>query len=229
VIRLIILYLHLVPIGYGFQGMVMLLASALNGVRASSISFLFNGLRLFGFLLPGAWLGASGGENRGYIWGSCWPIWRRAPSHGGMPDTASKRCAIRANPERSLASSYSSRRLLFALKLAFDGGATLLRMIVEGLLKRRLSTLETTHLHPELVAADQLVGQFVAQPGLQQQDPEEVGDKTRMINSRPASASIMPPITSRPGISPCCIFCWALNRVLSPSLRTEKSPEWRSG
>ncbi|MGL5177808.1 MAG: MATE family efflux transporter, partial [Aeromonas veronii] len=68
VIRLIILYLHLVPIGYGFQGMVMLLASALNGVRASSISFLFNGLRLFGFLLPGAWLGAKlGGEQGIYL------------------------------------------------------------------------------------------------------------------------------------------------------------------
>ncbi|PJG59160.1 MATE family efflux transporter [Aeromonas cavernicola] len=68
VIRLITLYLHLVPIGYGFQGMVMLLASALNGVRASSISFLFNGLRLFGFLLPGAWLGARlGGEQGVYL------------------------------------------------------------------------------------------------------------------------------------------------------------------
>ncbi|MGL5975222.1 MAG: MATE family efflux transporter, partial [Aeromonas sobria] len=68
VVRLITLYLHLVPIGYGFQGMVMLLASALNGVRASSISFLFNGLRLFGFLLPGAWLGAKlGGEQGIYL------------------------------------------------------------------------------------------------------------------------------------------------------------------
>lgn len=68
VVRLIVLYLHLVPIGYGFQGMVMLLASALNGVRASSISFLFNGLRLFVFLLPGAWLGAKlGGEQGIYL------------------------------------------------------------------------------------------------------------------------------------------------------------------
>ncbi len=68
VVRLIILYLHLVPIGYGFQGMVMLLASALNGVRASSISFLFNGLRLFVFLLPGTWLGAElGGEQGVYL------------------------------------------------------------------------------------------------------------------------------------------------------------------
>lgn len=68
VARLIVLYLHLVPIGYGFQGMVMLLASALNGVRASKVSFLFNGLRLFVFLLPGAWLGAKlGGEQGIYL------------------------------------------------------------------------------------------------------------------------------------------------------------------
>ncbi|WP_429045367.1 MATE family efflux transporter [Aeromonas hydrophila] len=68
VVRLIVLYLHLVPIGYGFQGMVMLLASALNGVRASSVSFLFNGWRLFVFLLPGAWLGAKlGGEQGIYL------------------------------------------------------------------------------------------------------------------------------------------------------------------
>ena len=68
VVRLIVLYLHLVPIGYGFQGMVMLLASALNGVRASTVSFVFNGMRLFVFLLPGAWLGAKlGGEQGIYL------------------------------------------------------------------------------------------------------------------------------------------------------------------
>ena len=62
VVRLIVLYLHLVPIGYGFQGMVMLLASALNGVRASAVSLLINGIRLFVFLLPGSWLGAKLGR-----------------------------------------------------------------------------------------------------------------------------------------------------------------------
>ncbi len=58
VIEAITLYLSLVPLGYGCQALVMLLASALNGVRASAISLLFNGLRLFGFLLPAAWIGA---------------------------------------------------------------------------------------------------------------------------------------------------------------------------
>jgi Na+-driven multidrug efflux pump len=68
VVRLVVLYLQLVPIGYGFQGMVMLLAAALNGVRASRISLLFNGVRLFVFLLPAAWLGGKlGGEQGIYL------------------------------------------------------------------------------------------------------------------------------------------------------------------
>ncbi|QCG49590.1 MATE family efflux transporter [Aeromonas schubertii] len=54
-------YLHLIPLGYGCQALVMLLASALNGVRASTIALLFNGLRLFGLLLPLAWLGSRQG------------------------------------------------------------------------------------------------------------------------------------------------------------------------
>ncbi|WP_269765805.1 MATE family efflux transporter [Oceanisphaera avium] len=50
-------YLRLVPLGYGLQGCFMLLASALNGLRVSSISFALNSVRLFGLLLPLAWLG----------------------------------------------------------------------------------------------------------------------------------------------------------------------------
>ena len=50
-------YLRLVPLGYGLQGCFMLLAAALNGLRVSSISLLFSGIRLFGLLLPLAWLG----------------------------------------------------------------------------------------------------------------------------------------------------------------------------
>ncbi|GGB52474.1 MATE family efflux transporter [Oceanisphaera marina] len=51
-------YLRLVPLGYGLQGCSMLLASALNGLRVSSISLLLNSIRLFGLLLPLAWLGS---------------------------------------------------------------------------------------------------------------------------------------------------------------------------
>lgn len=50
-------YLHLLPFGYGAQALVMLLASALNGMRAPLISLLFGGIRLFVLLLPLAWLG----------------------------------------------------------------------------------------------------------------------------------------------------------------------------
>ena len=69
VVRLIVLYLHLVPIGYGFQGaMVMLLASALNGVRASAVSLLINGIRLFVFCCRGpGWGGKTGGEQGIYL------------------------------------------------------------------------------------------------------------------------------------------------------------------
>lgn len=69
VLHLISSYLYLVPLGYGFQGMMMLLASALNGVRASSISLRFNAVRLFGLLLPAAWLGAKWGQEQGIFLG----------------------------------------------------------------------------------------------------------------------------------------------------------------
>lgn len=50
-------YLRWVPLGYGLQGCFMLLASALNGLRVSKISLGLNSIRLFGLLLPLAWLG----------------------------------------------------------------------------------------------------------------------------------------------------------------------------
>lgn len=53
----LVFYLRLVPLSYGLQGCFMLLASALNGLRVSSISLLFNSIRLFGILLPLVWLG----------------------------------------------------------------------------------------------------------------------------------------------------------------------------
>src|SRR5699024_1998161 len=46
----LVFYLRLVPLSYGLQGCFMLLASALNGLRVSSISLLFNSIRLFGIL-----------------------------------------------------------------------------------------------------------------------------------------------------------------------------------
>ncbi len=62
-------YLRLVPASYGLQGCFMLLGAALNGLRVSVISLLLNGFRLFGLLLPLAWLGADLAGARGIFTG----------------------------------------------------------------------------------------------------------------------------------------------------------------
>ncbi|MGR7922346.1 MATE family efflux transporter [Zobellella denitrificans] len=83
-------YLRLVPLGYGLQGCFMLLASALNGLRVSGISLLLNGIRLFGLLLPLAWLGAGWAGEAGLFAGillanilagllACLFAWQRFP------------------------------------------------------------------------------------------------------------------------------------------------------
>ncbi|MGL5949178.1 MAG: MATE family efflux transporter [Aeromonas sp.] len=65
VIALCTFYLQWVPLSYAGQGMVMLLAAALNGVRASKVALMLNGVRLFGLLLPAAWLGGYLGQAHG--------------------------------------------------------------------------------------------------------------------------------------------------------------------
>nr|WP_083829498.1 MATE family efflux transporter [Oceanimonas sp. GK1] len=83
-------YLRLVPVSYGLQGCFMLLGAALNGLRVSVISLLLNGLRLFGLLLPLAWLGAALAGAEGIFTGillanllagllACVFAWRRFP------------------------------------------------------------------------------------------------------------------------------------------------------
>jgi putative MATE family efflux protein len=51
-------YLIVVPISYGLQAVCMLLISALNAMHKSMHALIWNLLRLFGFLLPAAWLGS---------------------------------------------------------------------------------------------------------------------------------------------------------------------------
>ncbi|MGX9418004.1 MATE family efflux transporter [Vibrio sp. RC27] len=51
-------YLLIVPISYGFQGIVMMLVSALNAMRQPVKAFGWNFIRLFFFTLPGAWIGS---------------------------------------------------------------------------------------------------------------------------------------------------------------------------
>ncbi|RQW61315.1 MATE family efflux transporter [Vibrio viridaestus] len=52
-------YLIIVPISYGFQGIIMMLVSAMNAFHKPLQAFLWNFMRLFAFVLPGAWIGSS--------------------------------------------------------------------------------------------------------------------------------------------------------------------------
>ncbi|MGL4381091.1 MAG: MATE family efflux transporter [Vibrio sp.] len=51
-------YLLVVPISYGFQGVVMMLISALNALHQPLQAFQWSFMRLFVFTLPAAWLGS---------------------------------------------------------------------------------------------------------------------------------------------------------------------------
>lgn len=57
--ELIWLYLVIVPCSYGFQGVIMLLVSALNAMRQPIQAFQWSFYRLFLFTLPAAWLGST--------------------------------------------------------------------------------------------------------------------------------------------------------------------------
>ncbi|OBT16415.1 MATE family efflux transporter [Vibrio sp. UCD-FRSSP16_10] len=56
--HLLWLYLVCVPVGYGFQGIIMLLVSSLNAMHKPISAFTWSCLRLFVFTLPCAWLGS---------------------------------------------------------------------------------------------------------------------------------------------------------------------------
>lgn len=51
-------YLLIVPLSYGFQGIVMMLVSGLNSMHQPLKAFGWNFMRLFMFTLPGAWIGS---------------------------------------------------------------------------------------------------------------------------------------------------------------------------
>ncbi|MBF9001823.1 MATE family efflux transporter [Vibrio nitrifigilis] len=51
-------YLLIVPLSYGFQGVVMMLISALNALHQPNKAFVWSFLRLFVFTLPFAWFGS---------------------------------------------------------------------------------------------------------------------------------------------------------------------------
>ncbi|SJN57439.1 Multidrug export protein MepA [Vibrio ruber DSM 16370] len=51
-------YLLIVPLSYGFQGIVMMIVSALNALHQPLKAFSWNFMRLFIFILPSAWIGS---------------------------------------------------------------------------------------------------------------------------------------------------------------------------
>jgi Na+-driven multidrug efflux pump len=55
---LIWLYLVIVPVSYGFQGIIMLLVSSFNAMHRPLQAFGWSFLRLFVFTLPAAWIGS---------------------------------------------------------------------------------------------------------------------------------------------------------------------------
>ncbi|MFZ6043938.1 MATE family efflux transporter, partial [Vibrio natriegens] len=58
-----------VPASYGLQTVCMLLISGLNAMHQSFKALLWNLLRLFGLLLPAAWLGSLLGGTEGLFAG----------------------------------------------------------------------------------------------------------------------------------------------------------------
>ncbi|WED21638.1 MATE family efflux transporter [Vibrio sp. JC009] len=66
---LIWLYLVIVPVSYGFQGIIMLLISALNAMHKSLNAFYWSVLRLFVFTIPAAWIGSELYEVQGLFVG----------------------------------------------------------------------------------------------------------------------------------------------------------------
>jgi putative MATE family efflux protein len=51
-------YLLVVPLSYGFQGVVMMIVSALNALHQPIRAFSWSFMRLFIFILPSAWIGS---------------------------------------------------------------------------------------------------------------------------------------------------------------------------
>ncbi len=90
VIALVALFLLILPASYGFQGMMILIAAALNALRHPMEALLLNLLRFFVLYLPGAWLGNQlYGLTGLFIGASCGAIlagclaWLRMQHHSG--------------------------------------------------------------------------------------------------------------------------------------------------
>ena len=69
VIQLSTLYLQILPLSYALQGVALVITMLLNTLHRPMTSLAINGIRLFVFLLPGAWLGGQINGAIGLFWG----------------------------------------------------------------------------------------------------------------------------------------------------------------
>jgi Na+-driven multidrug efflux pump len=88
-------YLLVVPISYGFQGIIMMLVSGLNAMHQPMKAFSWSAMRLFVFTLPfaalgsywhsieGLFIGIAVGNVVGGIWGYFYAL--RLRRHQGLP------------------------------------------------------------------------------------------------------------------------------------------------
>jgi hypothetical protein len=91
-------------------------------------------------------------------------------------------------------------------------------------LERLLASLEAPHLHPELIAANQLVGQHVAQPGLQQQDADNIAHKSRDNQQQARQRQHHATHHLAAGHLPQLHLLLGSEQSLDPSLRTSDDP-----
>lgn len=71
VVRIITLYLWIVPAGYGMQGICWLASASLNGINKPLISISLHVIRVFVLLIPLAWIGSQFFEMKGLLAGIC--------------------------------------------------------------------------------------------------------------------------------------------------------------
>lgn len=96
--KAIVLYLWLVPIGYGFQGIVMLICSTLNAMHRPVYGTLISSLRLFALTVPLALIGGWLWDTPAFTAASRWPtFW---PASSPWPGSANSSVSCRSPCDR---------------------------------------------------------------------------------------------------------------------------------
>ena len=164
-------YLHLNPIGYGFQGMGMFAGIGPSTASGHRRSLLINGYQICLSSCCRGLAGAKLGENRDYL-----GMLLANLAAGLLAWGYARHRFQRLVPSGEILTAARGSRLLFAFELPFDGVATprlgIVGPVIAGVLAQTAAGEPGSPiciLNP--IAANQLVGQHVAQPGLQQGMP----------------------------------------------------------